>query len=31
MEKFLYPTHPNRCIMTGPGNVGKTVPLTNYS
>ena len=29
MEKFLYPTHPCRCIITGPSNVGKSVFLTN--
>ena len=29
MEKFLYPTHPVRCIITGPSNVGKSVFLTN--
>ena len=29
MEKFLYPTHPIRCIITGPSNVGKSVFLTN--
>ena len=29
MEKFLYPTHPVRCIITGPSNVGKAVFLTN--
>ena len=28
MEKFLYPTHPVRCILTGPSNVGKSVLLT---
>ena len=26
---FLYPTHPVRCIITGPRNVGKSVILTN--
>ena len=29
MEKFLYPNHPVRCILTGPSNVGKSVFLTN--
>ena len=29
MEKILYPTHPIRCIITGPSNVGKSVFLTN--
>ena len=29
MEKFLCPTHPVRCIITGPSNVGKSVFLTN--
>ena len=29
MEKFLYPSHPVRCIITGPSNVGKTHFLTN--
>ena len=29
MEKFLYPTHPVRCIITGPSNVGKSVFLIN--
>ena len=29
MNKFLYPTHPVRCIITGPSNVGKTYFLTN--
>ena len=29
MEKFLYPTHPVRCIIIGPSNVGKSVFLTN--
>ena len=28
MEKFLYPTHPFRCITTGPSNVCKSVFLT---
>ena len=29
MEKFLYPTHPVCCIITGPSDVGKSVFLTN--
>ena len=29
MEKILYPSHPCRCIITGPSNVGKSVFLTN--
>ena len=29
MDKILYPTHPVRCIITGPLNVGKSVFLTN--
>ena len=29
MEKSLYPTHPVRCIITGPSNVGKSYFLTN--
>ena len=29
MEKFLYPTHPVRCIITGPSECGKPVFLTN--
>ena len=29
MEKFLYPTHPVRCIITGPSCSGKSVFLTN--
>ena len=29
MEKFLYPTHPVHCIITGPSNVGKSYFLTN--
>ena len=29
MEKFLYPAHPCRCIITGPSNVGKSVFLIN--
>ena len=29
MEKFLYPKHPVRCIITGPSCCGKSVFLTN--
>ena len=29
MEKYLYPTHPVRCIITGPSECGKSVFLTN--
>ena len=29
MEKYLYPTHPVRCINTGPSECGKSVFLTN--
>ena len=29
MEKFLYPNHPVRCIITGPSNVGKSTFSTN--
>ena len=29
MEKILYPTHPVRCILTGPSECGKSVFLTN--
>ena len=29
MEKFLYPTHSVRCIITGPSECGKSVFLTN--
>ena len=29
MEKFLYPTHPCRVIITGPSECGKSVFLTN--
>ena len=29
MEQFLYPTHPVRCIITGPSECGKSVFLTN--
>ena len=29
MEKYLYPKHPVRCIITGPSECGKSVFLTN--
>ena len=29
MDKFLYPTHPVQCIITGPSECGKSVILTN--
>ena len=29
MEKFLYPTHPVRCIITGPSECGKSVKKTS--
>ena len=29
MEKILYPSHPVRCIITGPSSSGKSVFLTN--
>ena len=29
MDKVLYPTHPVRCIITGPSECGKSVFLTN--
>ena len=29
MEKFLYPTRPIQCIITGPSERGKSVFLTN--
>ena len=29
MEKILYPSHPLRCIITGPSECGKSVILTN--
>ena len=29
MDKFLYPTHPVRCIITGPSECGESVFLTN--
>ena len=28
MDKYLYPTHPVRCILTGPSKCGKSVFLT---
>ena len=28
-EKFLYPKHPVRCVITGSSNIGKSVFLTN--
>ena len=31
MEKILYPTHPVRCIITGPSECGKSVFLTNLN
>ena len=31
MEKILYPTHPVRCIITGPSECGKSVFLTNLT
>ena len=31
MEQYLYPTHPVRCIITGPSECGKSVFLTNLS
>ena len=31
MDKFLYPTHPVRCIITGPSECGKSVFLTNLN
>ena len=30
-ENFLYPTHPVRCIITGPSGCGKAVFLTNLN
>ena len=30
MEKYLYPNHPVRCIITGPSECGKSVFLTNF-
>ena len=29
MDKIVYPTHPVRCINTGPSSSGKSVFLTN--
>ena len=29
MDKILYPSHPVRCIIVGPSNVGKSVFLSN--
>ena len=29
MEKFSYPSHPVRCIITGPSDCGKSVFRTN--
>ena len=29
IEKYLYPSHPVRCIITGPSECGKSVFLTN--
>ena len=29
MEEILYPSHPVRCILTGPSECGKSVFLTN--
>ena len=29
MDKFLYPTHPVHCVITGPSNLGKSIFLTN--
>ena len=29
MNKFMYPKHPVRCIITGPSECGKSVILTN--
>ena len=31
MDKILYPSHPCRCIITGPSNIGKSVFLTNIN
>ena len=28
MDKYLYPNHPDRCIITGPSECGKSVFLT---
>ena len=29
MEKFLYPQHPIRCVITGPSECDKSVFVTN--
>ena len=29
MEKFLYPNHPVRCIITGPSEGGESLCVTN--
>ena len=29
IEKFFYPDHPVRCVITGPSESGKSVFLTN--
>ena len=29
MERLLYPTHPVKCIITGPSECGRSVILTN--
>ena len=31
MEKFLFPSHPVRCIITGLSNVSKSVVLTTLN
>ena len=31
MDKFFYPNHPVRCIITGPSECGKSVFLTNIN
>ena len=31
MDKYLYPTHPVHCIITGPSECGKSVFLTNIN
>ena len=30
MDKYLYPTHPVRCIFTGPSECGQSYFLTNF-
>ena len=30
IDEFLYPQHPVRCIITGSGDSGKSVFLTNF-